>query len=84
MGVMYGWHQSGWGTGMWIGMVFAMVLFWSVVVVGIVLAVRYLRAPRPAVGVPSGAEEALKTRYAQGEIDEDEYKRRLAFLRSEG
>jgi putative membrane protein len=82
--MMYGWHQSGWGPGAWIVMVVAMLLFWSVVVVGVVMAVRYFRAPDTSSsdGLP-GAEEALRTRFARGEIDEEEYKRRMSVLRGE-
>jgi len=82
--MMYGWHQSGWGPGEWIVMVVAMLLFWSVVVVGVVMAVRYFRAPDTSTsdGLPA-AEEALRTRFARGEIDEEEYKRRMSVLRGE-
>ncbi|MDZ7768147.1 MAG: SHOCT domain-containing protein [Woeseiaceae bacterium] len=58
-------------AGMW--------LWWAVaiaIVVGIVWAVR-----RSAGNTGTSAEELLKRRYAQGEIDKDEYEKRLRDLR---
>lgn len=69
----------------WIGVghIFGMWLWWAVaiaIVVGIVWAV--LRSsPRASGNAGTSAEELLKRRYAQGEIDEDEYEKRLRDLR---
>jgi putative membrane protein len=73
-----GW--GGWGPGGWIWIAW-MILLWG----GLLAAAVYLirRQPRPAAG-PSGAgpaEMVLAERYARGEIDADEYHRRLAALR---
>jgi putative membrane protein len=66
------WH--GWGGAPWFGLVW--LLFWAVVVIGAV----YLFRRRPSR--PSElASEALAERYARGEIDEDEYRKRLNVLR---
>ena len=81
--MMYGW--DGWGWGGWVVMVLAMVVFWAVVITAVVLAIRYAvrgnnqRAQQSSA--PTGAEEILAERYARGEIDEDEFRRRRATIR---
>ncbi|UFR06835.1 hypothetical protein KBP30_39205 [Streptomyces sp. Go40/10] len=87
------WYDGGWGWGGWIVMTVVMVLFWAVLIVGLIALVRYLNGARhhqqpgpPASSADGGwqagrAENLLAERFARGEIDEDEYKRRLAFLR---
>ncbi|MFD8706401.1 SHOCT domain-containing protein [Kitasatospora sp. NPDC059648] len=82
----------GWGWGGWLVMAVFMVLFWALVIAGIVALVHYLTGARrgPQSGPPpSGepgpgsrrAEDLLAERFARGEIDEDEYRRRMAALR---
>jgi uncharacterized membrane protein/Zn-dependent protease with chaperone function len=77
-------HHWGWGS--WILTTGTMVLFWALVITAVVLVARYLLSlsQRPtgtrAAGA-SNAEQLLAERYARGEIDDDEYKRRLALLR---
>ena len=76
-----------WGNG-WAGFVLTcvvMVLFWGGVITAIVLAVRYAGGSRNAAGGPvahgpSRPEDVLAERFARGEIDEDEYRRRAATL----
>ncbi|WP_316742032.1 SHOCT domain-containing protein [Streptomyces sp. MK7] len=87
------WYDGGWGWGGWIVMTLFMVLFWAVLIVGLIALVRYLAGTRhhqqPGSPPPSGwgggqnrgAENLLAERFARGEIDEDEYRRRLALLR---
>ncbi|MFJ5518656.1 SHOCT domain-containing protein [Streptomyces griseoluteus] len=87
------WYDGGWGWGGWMMMTVAMVLFWAVLIVGVVALVRYVAGSRrrQEPGSPSprgeggwqdrGAESLLAERFARGEIDEDEYRRRLAVLR---
>jgi putative membrane protein len=86
----------GWGWGYWLVMGVTMILFWGLLIVGIVALVRHLGGTRDAShlggmrdaggpGPGSGrtrAEEVLAERFARGEIDEDEYKRRLELLRT--
>jgi putative membrane protein len=48
-------------------------------VAGTVWLIRRSGDTRPAVGAPP-AEELLRSRYAAGEIDEDEFLRRLSSL----
>jgi putative membrane protein len=76
-----------WGNGMggW-GMVLMTVsslLFWALVIAGIVMLVRYTgRAGQSAVPANQGPtpQQVLADRFARGEIDEDEYTRRLHVL----
>jgi putative membrane protein len=66
---MYG--EGGWmGIGMW--------LFWILLIVLVVVLVRVLAgggSPAPP-GQQDSPLEILKARYARGEIDEEEYRRR--------
>ena len=74
------WDQYGWGMGF--GMI-SMVLFWIVIILGIVILVRWVSGGSAASGAPPAktALDILKERYARGEIDKrefDEKKRDLA------
>lgn len=77
----------GWGWGAWFAMSVMMIVFWGLVIAGIVVLVRSLggtrqdHRPGPDGGRTS-AEELLAERFARGEIDEDEYTRRLQVLSS--
>lgn len=80
------WYDGDWGWGGWALMTVGMVLFWVVVITAVVLAVRYLAGPRGTAASPPGptptrAEDVLAERFARGEIDEDEYRQRIALLR---
>jgi putative membrane protein len=82
--MMFWWGpgMNGWGYAL---MSVSMVLFWGVVILGIVALVRYLgrssqSAPDAGAARPS-AEQVLVERFARGEIDEPEYASRLAALR---
>jgi putative membrane protein len=78
-----------WGNGMsgW-GMVLMSVsglLFWGLIIFGVVWLVR--SAGRggqhgAAVGQAPAPQQVLADRFARGEIDEDEYTRRLQVLRA--
>jgi putative membrane protein len=81
--VMY-WYDhdpGGWG---YVLMISGMVLFWGVLITGIVLLVRFVgrdgqqRAQPPALHT---AEQLLAERFARSEIDENEYLSRLTTLR---
>ena len=73
----YGAHMNGWG---WAFMVLGTVLFWAVLIAGIVLLVRrggrgnFWGSNRPS------SEDLLAQRFARGEIDEGEYRQRVAVL----
>ena len=77
-----GWWYGhpGWGPGGWIWIA-SMVLFWG----GLLAAAVYLIRRRPAAAATGGAgtgpaEMTLAERYARGEIDAEEYRRRQAVL----
>ncbi|MFJ9682594.1 SHOCT domain-containing protein [Streptomyces sp. NPDC101194] len=86
------WYHSGWGGG-WLLMIVIMVVFWSLLIVGAVALIHYLTNARRGhqAGPPPGeaawgsrrAEDLLAERFARGEIDDDEYKRRLTLLREQ-
>ncbi|MEU7144619.1 SHOCT domain-containing protein [Nocardia sp. NPDC046473] len=80
--------SDGYGWGGWILMGAIMVLFWGLVIVAGFAAVHYLRTAnsggRSEPGGGRGTERAevlLAERLARGEIDEDDYRNRLALLR---
>jgi len=76
-----------WGNGMggW-GMVLMTVsslLFWGLVIAGIVALVRYAgRSGQPGTAATQAPtpQQVLADRFARGEIDEEEYTRRLQVL----
>lgn len=78
----------GYGPGYWLGMGITMILFWGLIIAGIVALVRYTgghrRSGRPHAASDGTAapEEVLSARFARGEIDADEYKERLDLLRA--
>ncbi len=73
-----GGFDNGWGNAV---MVLGMLVFWALLIGGIILLVRQ---PHRAAGgmVPAhrSAQQVLAERFARGEIDEDEFTRRLATL----
>ena len=83
---MFWWSQQGdsWSFAL---MSISMLLFWGLVILGIVALVRGLaRSGRPtdSAGMrrPT-ADEVLAERFARGEIDEPEYRSRKAALRGD-
>jgi len=77
----YGEHMSGWD---WFGTSVGMILFWGLLITGIVLLVRYLRSDHPGQAPTAAtAEQVLAERFARGEINETEYRDRLATLRGQ-
>jgi putative membrane protein len=77
--MMWGWH--GWSWWGWLLMTASMVAFWGLIIWGIVAIFRGFGGSwrRPEGRDP---EQILAERYANGEIDEEEYHRRLQTLRS--
>jgi len=70
------WMMGGWGTG-WFSMIF-MLLFWGLIIAGLVFLIRWLiqsTGDRGYSGVSMGsnAMDILKERYARGEISRDEF-----------
>jgi putative membrane protein len=81
----YGGGMSGWGYAL---MSVSMILFWGAVIFGIVLLVRYLgrggqppAAPPQSAEPPPSPERLLAERFARGDIDDEQYRQRLAVLR---
>ena len=79
--------MSGWG---YAGMAIGMVLFWALIIVGIIALIRFstgsntqTRAiPAPPLPYRETPEQLLAARFARGEIDEAEYQQRLSVLRN--
>jgi putative membrane protein len=74
--------MGAWGYGF---MTISIVLFWAVLIIGLVALARYLNrtgqrnadtSPRPT------PEQLLAERFARGEIGAEEYRERLGTLRS--
>ncbi|MGF1645911.1 MAG: SHOCT domain-containing protein [Kineosporiaceae bacterium] len=74
------WHGDGsWWS--WIFMLVWVMLFWTLVIVGIVVSVRVVQGgPRRGSSAPA-AEQILAERFARGEIDENEFRSRREALR---
>lgn len=79
----YGGGMGWWG---YVLMILSMVLFSGLVVAGIVALARYAGrggqqgGPTPPAQTAQTAQQVLAERFARGEIDEDEYRRRLQIL----
>lgn len=72
---------GGWGFGGWLLMSLMMLAVAAFIVLGVVaLTRRSNRATRPVPIGGSAALSALDERYARGEIDEAEYRRRRDLL----
>ncbi|MEU6091384.1 SHOCT domain-containing protein [Streptomyces sp. NPDC047085] len=83
----YGHGVNCWG---WFAMSVGTVLFWALIITLGVLLFRALARPGPPDGghgtwrqtpPDGGPEQILAERYARGEIDDEEYHRRLTTLR---
>jgi putative membrane protein len=77
----WGMHPMSWMWGAWgLGMMVVMLVFWGLVIAGIVLAIRWLAGQ----GERSRGDRALgilRERYARGEIDKDEFEAKQRDLR---
>ena len=72
--------MGGWGMAM---MTISSLLFWGLIIAGIVVLVRYTgRVTHPSTPPTEGPtpQQVLAERFARGEIDEEEYRRRLQVL----
>lgn len=72
---------GGWGPGF--GWVF-MILFWALIILGIIAIVKWLAGTTGGTGLPppKSARQILDERYARGEIDQEEYEQKKRDLES--
>lgn len=81
MGYGYGGHMSGWG---WAAVSVGSLLLWVALGLAVLALARHLRGSAGAHTGDGqvGPEQLLAARYARGDIDDEEYHRRLDTLRS--
>lgn len=78
----WGWHDGmhpmWWMWGAWgVGMMLVMLVFWGLVITGIVLAIRWLLNVGPRRdAVQDSALQILRERYARGELSREEFEAR--------
>lgn len=75
---------GGWGWGMGFGGIF-MILFWAVIILGIVALVKWLFSAGGSAGSGSPGKSALdvlKERYARGEVTREQYEQMRRDLES--
>ncbi|WP_019614015.1 SHOCT domain-containing protein [Psychromonas ossibalaenae] len=63
-GNMFGWHGMGFGMGL------STLIFWILMILAVVWLVRHLRSEK---STSDSALEIAKRRFAQGEIDKDQF-----------
>jgi putative membrane protein len=77
----WGMHPMTWMWGAWgLGMLVMMLVFWGLVIAGIVLAIRWLANPDRGPSADR-ALDILRERYARGEINKDEFEAKRRDLR---
>jgi putative membrane protein len=75
-------HDMGWWG--YAGMGIGMVLFWALLIIGIIALIAFVTGDRQSRQPPVEAqapEQILAARYARGEITESEFRDRLTILR---
>lgn len=80
--MLWYWGGSGmhwWG---WLFVTLVTVAFWGLVFWGIVFVARLFLHGGPPESGPDSPERILARRFAEGEIDEEEFNRRLDALRN--
>ena len=75
-----GYGHMGWGAGYGIFGGLMMLVFWGVIIALIVIAVRWLSGDGQGRGKSTEAMDILKSRFARGELDEEEFRKRKAAL----
>jgi putative membrane protein len=79
-GVVMWWYHGDWGWGAWLVMSLGMLAFWGLVLWAVINLARNTRDTTPPT--EDTPEDILGERLARGDIDEDEYQRRLDALRT--
>ncbi|MDE3065085.1 MAG: SHOCT domain-containing protein [Acidobacteriota bacterium] len=74
--------NGGPGAGWWVGGTIMTLIVWGALVVLVMLIVRNVGHRHEASPGEPAAIETLKMRFARGEIDEDEFKRRVDLLKN--
>jgi putative membrane protein len=71
------WHgdMTWWG---WLAMTISMLVFWALVIVGVVWAIRSIQTGNTTSQVD--ARDVLRERFARGEIDEEHFLRAMNAL----
>jgi len=79
--MMNDWGFGGWGWGMGVGPLL-MILFWVLVIVGVVALFRSLQSgPQSGPGPRAKtAAEIVQERYARGEINREEFEQKMRDL----
>ena len=77
------WWHGDWNGWAWLVMSASMLVFWGLVIWGVVAVARSANQPaRHNLDTPPrDPEQILRERFAQGEIDETEYEHRRQVLR---
>jgi putative membrane protein len=76
----WGMHNSDIGTGWWIVMMLGMVLFWGLVILGVIWLVREAGGSRRQGSKPDDPLAILDRRLAEGDITVKEYQQRRKIL----
>ena len=84
--MMYGWHYQGLGGGSWALMIIGMLIFWAILVIGLLSLIRLNRSGHhieASSNANSVAISILRERFARGELTEEDYTHRLAILKDQ-
>lgn len=76
----WGMHDNDVGVGWMIVMMLGMIVFWGLVILGIIWLVREYGHPGRRPGAPDDPETILDRRFANGEITAKEYEERRRVL----
>ena len=76
----WGMHDNDIGTGWWMVMMLGMVLFWGLVILGVIWLVREVGGPRRHGRAPDDPLAILDRRFAEGDITVKEYEQRRKIL----